>query len=133
MIMQTVTTDNLFGAALDWAIAKCEGFVDDHNSWLYEATITEVAEGSYHPSVNWAQAGPIIEREGISIRHEGNGWYAVMGVSGTDAFNACKGFHGGGDTPLEAAMRCYVASKMSRLSDDGLYYEVDIPAVCTVS
>jgi hypothetical protein len=52
-----IKTAELVGPALDWAVAKCEGHIDNCYSWLYEATLQEVAEGSYHPSVDWSIAG----------------------------------------------------------------------------
>lgn len=97
-------TSELSGAALDWAVAKCEGWIDDCNGWLYQATIQEVEDGHYKPSTNWAQGGPIISREGITLRCGLHGWDAELPefrvlVDGANA--------------LEAAMRCYVASKLS--------------------
>ncbi len=113
-------TSELTGPALDWAVAKCEGHIDNPNGWLYEATLEEVADGSYHPSTNWAQGGPIIEREKLELR---------PGLYGSEIW-ACWGQtqHGErlsqqgktGPTPLIAAMRCYVASKLGP--------EVDVPA-----
>ena len=60
------------------------------------------------PSTDWAQGWPIIERERLLIQPElgkegaGNAWYCVA-ITPHDAYGA---------TPLVAAMRCYVASKM---------------------
>jgi hypothetical protein len=60
---------------------------------------------AYLPSANWAQGGPIIEREGIDVlTHAKHGWTAGYGNN--------TGLYGNGDTPLIAAMRCYVASKL---------------------
>jgi len=59
----------------------------------------------YSPSTNWAQGGPIIERKEIQLSStpysEGLGWYASMGLT-KDIY---------GNTPLEAAMCCYVAAR----------------------
>lgn len=92
-------TSELTGAALDWAVAKCEfGYGTDGLTNRY--------------STNWAQGGPIVERENISVM-----W------SLDDVWHACTGFsalgHSLGPTPLIAAMRCYVASKLGD--------EVDVP------
>jgi len=96
-------TSELTGAKLDWAVAKCEGWVDCCNGWLYQATIKDVEEGSYKPSTDWAQGGPIIERERIDVYgFDGDSWGAE------DNFRARQY----GPTPLIAAMRCYVASKL---------------------
>jgi hypothetical protein len=78
-----------------------------------EARLTESGgpfyEG-YTPSTNWAQAGPIIERERIAFWFEKYDdidsalpmWAAVR-FNGQDYYGA---------TPLIATMRCYVASKL---------------------
>ncbi len=83
-------TSELTGAALDWAVAKCED--------VY------CFDGSYTPSTDWAQGGPIIEREKLAICI---GWKQWLAFS-DDTENA--GVQG--PTPLIAAMRCYVASKL---------------------
>jgi hypothetical protein len=73
----------------------------------------------YDPTEYWAQGGPIIERQQIAINHDYNeGWEA----------NYCHPYQAGtfkayfkqtGSTPLIAAMRCFVASKLGD--------EVEIP------
>lgn len=64
--------------------------------------------GNLMPSSEWSHGGPIIERERIRLNHRGAGipWAAQM-------FPSNPGFpvYGYGETPLIAAMRCYVASK----------------------
>ena len=110
-------TSELTGAALDWAVAKCENVEPDENNkpiWFGDGD--ERVE--YTPSTNWAQGGPIIERERIAIAYEPSliyddscRWKALCAMSD-------KG-HEYGPTPLIAAMRCYVASK---LGDD-----IDLP------
>ena len=96
-------TNELTGAALDWAVAKC---ADLPYPLVYDEQ-GEIVEVS--PSTNWAQGGPIIEREEIAIFLEyPKEWGATDG-------NYSKP----GDTPLIAAMRCYVASKLGD--------EVDVP------
>ena len=56
---------------------------------------------------DWAQGGPIIEREKISIRQWTNVpiVHAYMPVYGAE-------WSSDGESPLIAAMRCYVASKL---------------------
>ena len=99
-------TNELSGAALDWAVAKCEGWIDDCNGWLYQATLKEAEDGNYKPSSKWEQGGEIIEREKIELSYDDAvGWTAAyMDVRG---LVECVG-----STPLIAAMRCYVASKL---------------------
>ena len=107
-------TAELIGAALDWAVARCEpNMLDLYYSDDNEPLILEEAP-DYHqvwePSSNWVQGGPIIERERININDfGGEGWEADDSL----------GRYGYGSTPLIAAMRCYVAST---LGDD-----VDVP------
>ena len=91
-------TANLIGTALDWAVAKCE-----KPDWLGNQAEVYVLKAGFHPSTDWAQGGPIIERERIGIRDAGgDSWAADDYIHPT--------MHG--DTLLVAAMRCYVASKL---------------------
>ena len=92
-------TSELTGAALDWAVAKCEGVL-----MRWERSTHDEAPLEYSPSTDWAQGGPIIEREGIELLCETVGfrWVAMPQ----------KGPEWSGPTPLIAAMRCYVASKL---------------------
>jgi hypothetical protein len=101
-------TSELTGAALDWAVAKCEEGIWDK----------PIAHGFiYRPSSAWSQGGPIIEREGIRIvKVAPTVWGAVYssGDIGREHFAT---------TPLIAAMRCYVASKLGA--------EIEIPKELT--
>ena len=98
-------TNQLTGAALDWAVAKCED--------VY------CFDGTYTPSTNWAQGGPIIEREWIELCRLNNGeWRGQWYEQATEKIHREYG-----DTPLIAAMRCYVASKLGD--------EVEIPTELT--
>lgn len=99
-------TNELKDAALDWAVAKCLGITQmewSDNAGGYD---------SFSPTTDWAQGGPIIEREGISMAckpKDARGlWHAVLGPN-RFLSPAHEGF---GPTPLVAAMRCFVASKM---------------------
>lgn len=106
--MSKMRTSELTGAALDWVVAKCEG----HG-------IGALDDPWFAPSTNWAQGGPLIEREEISIarefasgRIEWAAWTPAPIRDDAEAF-------GYGPTPLIAAMRCYVASVLGD--------EVDVP------
>ena len=115
-------TSELTGAQLDWAVAKCEGWVvgtndDDLVSFVLESSSDEM---HFWPSTDWAHGGPIIERERIAINAYLRAdletqWRAVSFTSGTVPTYS--------PTPLIAAMRCYVALK---LGDD-----VEIPKELT--
>ena len=97
-------TSELIGPALDWTVAKCKGW-STHLPWDDRAC----------PSTNWSQGGPIIEREHISIIDcDGYDFWRA------DKMNAqAQVVTAYGSTPLIAAMRCYVASKLGD--------EVEIP------
>jgi hypothetical protein len=92
-------TADLTGAALDWAVAKAEGF-DYFKEFLYA------------PSQLWEQGGLIIESECMQL-WKGGEWCASLDQS----FNPPE--FSTGTTPLIAAMRCYVASKLGN--------EVEVP------
>ena len=70
-------TAELSGAALDWAVAKCEGLDEET---LDPITFIETAypSGGYAYSTNWSQGGAIIERDWLNIcKHEsGEYWQA---------------------------------------------------------
>lgn len=68
----------------------------------------------FSPRLEWAQGGPIIDREEIQIVRVGDVWEAWVDTDGV----FCQG-----PTPLIAAMRCYVASKLGE--------EIEIPEELT--
>jgi len=109
-MFKTVKTSELTGAALDWAAAKCEfDGAEDWDGTLEGVDVVSDMNGeSYRPSTDWAQGGPIIERECMDIlclAGSDDGWQAdkYLHTEKVEAF---------GPTPLIAAMRCYVASKL---------------------
>jgi len=116
-----IKTSELTGAALDWAVAKCEGATDEWHTdkpffWDGVPCVREAGHDvEYTPSTDWAQGGPLIEREGISVDRAGLAWTADL----SDSVGGYIEHTESGPTPLIAAMRCYVASKL----DD----EVEIP------
>jgi hypothetical protein len=120
-----IKTSELTGAALDWAVAKCEGvaLLDPHNNeWELCWTLLGDNSGDYYqPSCDWAQGGPIIEREGIAIRRYGD-FPETRWQSDTWQFRFVDP-QTYGHTPLVAAMRCRVASKLGD--------EVEIPEELT--
>jgi hypothetical protein len=104
-----IKTSELTGAALDWAVAKCEGIYFENFEEF------EMYAGDY--STNWSQGGPIIDREIISVSHDTAGntveWAAWTPAPIRDEAEA----FGYGPTPLIAACRCYVASKLGDTVD----------------
>ena len=107
-------TSRLTGNALDWAVAKCEG--------IYFEDLEDF-EHSAPDYSDWAQGGPIIEREGIELQCNTSALQAAAYKNANPDWFACLKFrradHWHGTTPLIAAMRCYVASKLGD--------EVEIP------
>jgi hypothetical protein len=103
-----VKTSDLTLLALDWAVAKCEGKLP--------ASYDDWTQTWPHYSTNWAQGGPIIEREKMGVwsyywNEQGEfetGWYAE---------NEDGNYVRRGPTPLISAMRCYVASKLGDTVD----------------
>lgn len=127
-------TSELTGPALDWAVAVCEGWVlrlplmgSVQKPWFERTDKTgifrrETWELLY--STDRSQGGLLIEREKIDVAWSEEGWYANMYWRGLDIVPAGAAGEslrciGDGPTPLIAAMRCFVAS---RLGD-----EVEVP------
>jgi hypothetical protein len=108
-----IEVDLLSGSALDWAVAitnKMDPIVHCLSGSCSVIVPFEGLNASFCPSSRWSDGGPLIEKGKISLRCDGTddeGWYAVT-ATGTKAFNTCDCFDAGGDTALEAAMRCYV-------------------------
>jgi hypothetical protein len=109
-------TSELTRAALDWAVCEATGFFKGYTQFRSGKNFLKVygvARNTHlHPSSDWAQGGPIIEREKI-------GWFWDAGNEHWCAANPKATFCEDGPTPLVAAMRCFVASKLGD--------EVEIP------
>jgi hypothetical protein len=148
-----INTSELTRDALNWAIAKCEGYtpgvitIEETIAGQIEQerlhgnrkeviefldtvvrsrtlpTLCNIAEDGYkyvhvlhyggrswpfQYSTDWAQGGPIIDREIISI---------VEGPNGTWEAGKRPGRFYGGPTALISAMRCFVASKLGDTVD----------------
>ena len=73
-------TSELSGAALDWAVAKCKGYKEDidFNCDSGRLFLYRHAKGLFNYSTNWAQGGPIIEREQINTSHIAGGVLAEI-------------------------------------------------------
>lgn len=105
-------TNELAGPALDWAVAQAEDVTViplPRGGVPLTYAKGEVTLLTY--STNWAQAGPIIERVITKLEDYGDCW-------GAEGPNAPEQY---GPTPLVAAMRCYVASRLGE--------EVEVPEV----
>ena len=103
-------TSELTGAALDWAVAKCLPNPQDvtHKNCVIRR---QPVQYIFSPSTDWAQGGPIIERERIGVwpSDSVDGMWAAR-----PDYEVCpkRLLPSYGPTPLIAAMRCYVASKL---------------------
>ena len=120
-----IKTSELTGPALDWAVAKCEGF-ESFEFWHTGAVTTRQENGltiTHRYSTDWAQGGPIIEREKLCVgyRHQLDPVYVPLLDPATICWarTTAGGYLNCGPTPLIAAMRCFVASKLGD--------EVDVP------
>ncbi len=121
-----IQTKDLTGAALDWAVATAEGLTIDNLmggavwAWTKDALTGEDEYVSiFGPSTAWVQGGPIIEREILAlIRRPDGSWTADNFSVLTRPQHLLIG-----PTPLIAAMRCFVASKLGE--------GVDVPGELT--
>ena len=125
-----IKTSELIGTPLNWAIAQCENriIVAELGGALLVNARDENGEELdedlgfnyiYAPSANWLHAGPIMEREDISFRKyhnpdspEHGTYYAMICRDSGSVVRWHKNRASQGPTPLIAAMRCYVASKL---------------------
>jgi hypothetical protein len=118
-----MNTSELTGQKLNAAVAKCEGIETyvqigdyDDGGLLYFVDSYTGQEMSWSPSTDWSDAGPIIERDGIEVCRLDNGeWRAQLNAKGCGPY--CRRY---GPTPLIAAMRCVVASKLGEGMPDDL-------------
>jgi hypothetical protein len=116
-------TTELIGASLDWAVTVAEQpevlrFGAEYWQEQRRTGTTLFGEYLYRWSASWSWAGPIIEREMISLDyfmdggHENGGEWMATRISGPAVDGLLRIAEGYGPTPLIAAMRCYVASKL---------------------
>lgn len=127
-----IKTSELIGPTLDWAVAKSADrkitydgiahWVDDADDCapIGAAWKSTGRPCGYSPSTNWAQGGPIVEREGISLLYlyvtdNPFRWAATQ----KPTIKKVKPESLYGPTLLIAGLRCYVASKLGD--------EVEIP------
>lgn len=88
---------------IDWLVAKCE--CEPSGNYIFDGVLYPHLLTRY--TIDWAQGGPIIEWEKIALippNERIDEWEAVHPERMHDEQY--------GPTPLIAAMRCYVASKL---------------------
>jgi hypothetical protein len=101
-------TSELSGVALDWAVAKAEGVTCA--VWQGMAVDEFSNPLMYHD--DWALGGPIIEREGLAISRVAQDEWSASLIHEDKEYGGVMYTNEHGTTPLIAAMRCYVASKL---------------------
>jgi hypothetical protein len=99
-------TNDLIGDQLDWAVAKCERVEFTYEDHPHHEMF------DMHYSTDWSQGGPIIEREEISITNGAEGRW-IGAIDNPEAGGEWDWrWNRVGPTPLIAAMRCFVTSKL---------------------
>lgn len=107
-----------------WIADRPYVLLSDWNTWAdkCDGAPFDSIVGVWRPSINWSQGGPIIEREHINTvrgndlyfpkgNEEGDHYEPLWLASTTNRIGiSVHNMHG--PTPLIAAMRCYVASKL---------------------
>lgn len=138
-----LSTAELTGKALDWVVTSIEmnrriAAGELVKSWVEEAVLSGSQADPYSSDASWGSE--IVEREGIATRRDSKGtWYAMTQRDLGDGERAFwteftwrdvsgpgkrrQRFRG--STQLEAAMRCYAASKLGA--------EVEVPTQVTKS
>lgn len=110
---------------LDWLVAKCRGYSEikiylphrpTDRGWI-EVRFNpdpKTATARFDPTENWFFGGPIIERECIELHAYDAASLVPKNPAYWEAtiFEKDEGIEYYGPTPLVAAMRAYVASKL---------------------
>lgn len=124
MEVKTLKLDN---AALAWAVALCEQAkvgissgkkvcIDTHQDELPLgiAPFDDCRWHVYRPESSWAQGGPIVDDQEITIDYRGN---ETIARKWSDKLNNFIEARAGKKQGLLAAMRCYVAFKLGDTVD----------------
>lgn len=114
-----IKTSELIGPKLNWAVAKCEGIKRPyiHDGFCKYGLDFCGNEVFLMYSTDWACGGPIIERlleEGMLLEWCDPAYKKLEKFKAS--MNGWKTTYRG-NTPLIAAMRCYVASKLDDVVD----------------
>ena len=114
-----IKTSELTGPALRWAVATLEGYTNLRRGVFSGELVMDPPRKEYGAvefssichDTDWAQGGPIIEQEAHNLfKHNGGTeWCCACNVP-REGYTAI--ITADGPTPLIAAMRCYVASKL---------------------
>ena len=126
-IIMKIKTEELKGVALDYAVAIANGVNSkiirlskpSLTTWMLDEDGSYTGQYMTGPSLifsRWETAGPIIEKEMIQLNPSGvgdNAWTARIKQKLPPGMNGY--FEKSGSSPLIAAMRCYVASKLGEV------------------
>lgn len=108
----------LKGDQLDYWVARAESLTDPRIDPPFGCVIS-TSSGSirYSPSTDWSEGGPIIERELLVAEPGINGiiWNTHKLYPAPGMAYSYAGYTG--ESLLESAMRCYVASKFGDIFD----------------
>lgn len=124
-------TSELKGAELDYWVARAEEIegldIENQACWILHKSGIYL----YHPSIDWEQGGPLIEKYGISlIKVLGKKtWRAEIKINKKEDKNLkiiqkyndlylYTEYAAIGNFPLQAAMRCIVKSKFGDEVED---------------
>ena len=126
-------TSELIGPALDYSVAKAQGWTDyptdsieQGGKWHCDPEKTPFGrvmwKDHFTPSTDWSQAGTIIERERIKVfPNVGGTWSAQIRHTKSHPLVSHPVLAGwtnsSGPTPLIAAMRCYCCAKLGDIID----------------
>jgi len=115
-----IKTSELTGTALDRAVATIEN-IGCFPPRMHSGKVvpTDNSADCYSPSTDWAQGGPIIEREHITVVFRNSVWVSAAWSARISQDDKTEY----GPTPLIAAMRCLVAAKLGD--------EIDVPGELT--
>jgi len=94
-------TSELTADELDQLVARIE-YTKPETIGTSTVMVFKGVPFDYHPSTDWELGGAIIERQKIELFIRDEKWFAYSSLSKPEDFY--------GETPLIAAMRCYVAS-----------------------
>jgi hypothetical protein len=116
-MLKKVKVSELIGPALDWAVECIESqTVPSDWACLLAAKSIDISKrwAGYTPSTDWAQGGPILDREKIAIDYDSDwGYDSTDSEDNGDRWIAqTAGYACYGPTPLIAVMRVYVANKL---------------------
>ena len=126
MSMIEVKTAELIGPALDWAVAKANGFAVQVRPYaeFCNASTGHKVKARYHrvwyefdgdleeysPSADWSQGGPLIEKYAVKVEHF-PGETIASKANARIAMNRTA-YWQSGPTPLVALCRAIVAAKL---------------------